>query len=245
MDCAQARQLFDAYLDGELSAQLKTEVGAHCLRCATCRHALALQEVTHHILVSDQDSARLGADFTDRLLVCLDRRPRSWTVRLQRALYVAGPLAAAAVVTLAFLGFFEPAQQVAGQRDDALVLVPKTSGAVSDAGTEAPSPRQAGEILPEDLLAVEVFAEEPAHPTQALMDAWAQQLQRSLAEQRAKGDSLKQGLDQTILQLLDVLRSSQQPGADHYPGSDADPALAPASGVDADRPVPDDDVEDL
>lgn len=106
MRCEQVRQLFDAYLDGDLSPSQATEVGAHRLHCAECRRTLALMEVSGHILASDRDQVSLPGDFTDRLLACV-KTPRSrWRQALRRTVYIGGPMAAAAMIGLAFLGAF-------------------------------------------------------------------------------------------------------------------------------------------
>ncbi|RME38576.1 MAG: anti-sigma factor, partial [Planctomycetota bacterium] len=54
MRCEDARQLFDAYLDGELSASLRTELKAHCVHCPACRHELAVMELACHLVASDR-----------------------------------------------------------------------------------------------------------------------------------------------------------------------------------------------
>ena len=45
--CQHARHLFDSYLDGELSANLQTELHAHRLNCTSCQNELALLEAAH------------------------------------------------------------------------------------------------------------------------------------------------------------------------------------------------------
>ena len=107
MHCEQAEQLFDAYLDGELSDALATELGAHRLKCANCRRALALLEVTGHIIGSDNQAPGLSDMFSDRLLACVDDQKNQRSLKLRRALYIAGPVAAAALIVLAFAGFFD------------------------------------------------------------------------------------------------------------------------------------------
>ena len=104
MDCNQAKQLFDAFLAGELSVPLATELGAHRVSCADCRRALALLEITGHILATDEDPVRLKSNFTDRLLACVDKPIGRFNRLMRRTIYIGGPMAAAAVVALAFLG---------------------------------------------------------------------------------------------------------------------------------------------
>lgn len=102
MDCSQAKSLFNAYLDAELSGSLAAEFAAHKLQCAACRRELALLEVMGHVLATDRSAPELTPDFTDRLMACAAElppaKPRPWRRRL---LYVGGPLAAAACVLVA------------------------------------------------------------------------------------------------------------------------------------------------
>ncbi len=107
MQGEQARQLFDAYLDGELSPPLAMELGAHRIHCPECRRALALLEVSGHIIASDRDPVDLSSGFSNRLLACMGPPGGRWEQRLRRVMYIGGPLAAAAVVTMAFLGVFD------------------------------------------------------------------------------------------------------------------------------------------
>lgn len=107
MRCQQARQLFDAYLDGELSPSQVTELSAHRVKCASCRRELALMEVAGRVLSLSNEPARLSGDFTDRLLACVDDQSQRPLLRFRKYLYVAGPLAAAAVVAFAVFGGFD------------------------------------------------------------------------------------------------------------------------------------------
>lgn len=113
MDCSQAKSLFNAYLDEELSGSLAAEFAAHKLQCAACRRELALLEVMGHVVATDRTAPELSADFTDRLMACATALPpakrRPWRRRL---LYIGGPLAAAACVLLAVNLFQPPQKQV-------------------------------------------------------------------------------------------------------------------------------------
>lgn len=133
MDCRQAQQLFDAYLDGELSASLATELGAHRVQCGSCRRALALLEVSGHILRADHEVASPRQEFTDRLLACMDRPESTWTQRVWRLGLATGGLAAAAVVALAFVGVFDSRSRgvVAGERAEGAVRSPQATMASS------------------------------------------------------------------------------------------------------------------
>ncbi|HNQ22426.1 MAG TPA: zf-HC2 domain-containing protein [Phycisphaerae bacterium] len=228
MDCHQARQLFDAYLDGELSPALATELGAHRLRCPACRQALALLEVTSHVIASDQEASRLGGDFEDRLLNCLDMPVRRWR-QLRRWMYVAGPLAAAAVIGLAFLGFFDHRQRVAGHKVE-VPIAPQVDRATGGA-------RESSEPL-----LLNEFGNAGESGATAI-DLWVRELQRSLEARRDGREPVKPDADQSILQLIDLLRSARDDSAaaEHFPGFDD----SPASGAEDAGDSPDVDIEDL
>lgn len=100
MNCKQAKNLFDAYLDGELSRDLATELAAHRVNCSACRRELALMEVATQVVATDDDGVGLDGDFTDRLLACIDAPRQSWFRRHRRAILTGAPLAMAACLTL-------------------------------------------------------------------------------------------------------------------------------------------------
>ncbi len=206
--------MFDAYLDGELSPAMETELGAHRLRCPDCRRALALLEVTGHILESDEDPVLLNDGFSDRLLACMDERRSRWTHRVRRGLYIAGPLAAAAVVVMAFLGSFD--RQV-GVR----------------AGQEATwSSLDGGMPLIEDAVGNPV--PEVDDPTTQELDQWGRQFLDRLDTKRRSGESLQRALDGRILDLIDVLEQAEvssgvQEG--DSPADDVSEASSPHAGA--------------
>jgi Putative zinc-finger len=130
MNCEQARNLFDAYLDGELSSALETELGAHRVQCDQCRHELALLEVAGHVISDDSDpESSVPDDFTDRLLACVDA-PRPVVYRFDRRRWVVGVavLAAAAMVAIAVIPRLGNSRRIAGQK----VIIDKTGGSVPD-----------------------------------------------------------------------------------------------------------------
>jgi len=215
MRCKEARQLFDAYLDGELPPTLQAELGAHRIQCAECRTALALLEVSGQILASDRDDIVLGADFADRLLACMAApRPRRLT-QVKRALYYAAPLAAAALIVLAFLGVFDRANGTGGQR-------------LQVAGQEDSNPN-AG-LAPAAELQV---PDAPTRPEQRL-ERWIRQTQETGEAKRQSVESLQRVLDLTIGQWLDILEEAKDPSAseDHFPGAD----IAGKSGTNGKQP---------
>jgi hypothetical protein len=77
-----------------------------------------LLEVTGHVLASDRDPVAVSDQFSDRLVACVDVQRNKWSRRLPKYIYIAGPLAAAAVIALALIGFFDSGgpTQVAGEK---------------------------------------------------------------------------------------------------------------------------------
>jgi Putative zinc-finger len=185
MDCKQAEQLFDAYLDGELSGTLSTELGAHRLQCANCRRALALLEVTGHIVSADREPESLSPDFTERLLACVDEQENSVWVRWQHRFYVGAPLAAAAVIVLAFAGVFDGTREgkVAGKKEINSAL-----------RSDAPVP-----VVEDD------EAVEPAD--EAALSDWFRRTEENVKSKKQSGESLQRALDSTLEQVLDVLEN--------------------------------------
>ncbi len=97
--CQHARHLFDSYLDGELSANLQTELHAHRLNCTSCQNELALLEACGDVIAMDRREPQLSISFTDRVLMA--RRGRQMPSRRKwgRTFWLVGsPLAAAASV---------------------------------------------------------------------------------------------------------------------------------------------------
>lgn len=191
MRCDQARQFFDAYLDGELSPSLATELGAHRLRCADCRQALALMEVSGHIVKTDQEPVQLQRNFTERLLDCVNQQSMPWLRRWRRQIYIGGPMAAAAVIAMAFIGVFDnPESRVLSEKG---VLIERTP-----VGAEAPadSPGPAGAT------GLGQIADER---NQEVLEAWIDQTRDNIAAKRESGESLRQFLDQKLDQWDSVL----------------------------------------
>jgi len=225
MRCEEARQLFDAYLDDELSPSLATELGAHRVRCAECRRSLALLEVSGHIISSDREPVTVREDFSERLLACVDVLEHGWPAKIRRTLYVAGPLAAAAVIALAFLGFFDRGRdsRVAGVK----VEPTHVEAGVTTSRADAPFPS--------------VHDREAA---ERAIDLWISQMQTNRAAKALTGESTTtQPSDLTILQILEMLKDAKgdSPDLHHFPGADLNEPFGPPD----DRPIDEEDVEDL
>ena len=102
MNCSEAEQFFDAYLDGELAGSLRLEFDAHRLRCTVCQQKLAMMEACEHILARDTRGPVLSDGFTDRVMSEIDQR-RTLTLRSRRRrIVVAGAVAFQAAAVIAF-----------------------------------------------------------------------------------------------------------------------------------------------
>jgi len=207
MRCDQARQLFDAYLDGELSPALETELGAHRVRCPECRQALALLEVTGHVIESDREPVKIRAGFADRLLACMAPVKPHWSRshRLRSGLYVTGPLAAAAVIALTFLGVFDGrGAKVAGKKEISPLAAPVEPSASYD----------------ESIVSRTVL--NPGDGAEQALEEWAVRTRENLNAKLESGQSLQEYFDLTVLQWLDILNSRKETSGteSHFPGSD-------------------------
>jgi hypothetical protein len=120
LTCQQARSLFDAQLNRELGDDLSTEIAAHCLRCPSCRHELALLEVAGRVIRAEHDEPSLPDDFTDRLVACVRKQPAPPIpfYRRARVLWTAGPaLAAACLLLVVGLWPEQPENRVLGTQE--------------------------------------------------------------------------------------------------------------------------------
>ncbi len=218
MNCEQARSLFDAYLDGELSPTLANELAAHRVQCPDCRQDLALLEVSGHIVRSDPDSVVLDDAFTDRLLACVGASRASWALKLRRWAYIAGPLAAAAVIAIGLWGGFDRETKVAGKIAKGMTLD-------ADATTAR---------------------ERPPAPVAARHVPLDRTIERMRARTEAKFssiDTLQEAGHLSILQILDILNQAAQPQP--APASPFDAQPLDSAAPDGQATKRSDDVEDL
>ena len=220
MRCEQAFELFDAYLDGELSSTMASELDAHRVQCAECRRRLALLEVSEHIVSSDRDPVALRADFTDRLIACMETAPLPVGLRVRRWVYVAAPLAAAAVVGLALLGLFDhrPRGVTAGvtvEMDDLDVMA---------------------------VPAVEAAPGTSVDPADTAFEAWYSLLRVRLESKRQSVESLQQAID-IIAPAQPAGEAGQQ--AESLEETPADESDLHEEFLDEEEPGDTEDVEDL
>jgi hypothetical protein len=112
MNCSEAEQLFDAYLDGQLTGSLRLELDAHRLRCRRCQQTLAMMEACEHVLTADRRVPALAEDFTERVMSDAVRRRRiPGRLRSTRVAVAVGfGLQAAAVLILAIIFQSKPDQ---------------------------------------------------------------------------------------------------------------------------------------
>jgi len=204
MRCEEARQLFDSYLNGELSSRMATELHAHRVKCSNCRRELALLEVSGHVLQVDSDPISLDVDFTDRLMACMESPNSAWSKRLRWVVYVGAPLAAAAVVALAFLGVFDT---------NGVGRVAGVSTSVEDVLGQPPVPSVLGDAPVAEKKSTQV------HPS---LDEWFLRVQSDVEAKRRDGQTLDRAVDLTILQLMDILEEAKKDPEqqDHFPVGD-------------------------
>jgi hypothetical protein len=109
ISCRQARHLFDAFLDDELSPAMRTELHTHRLSCPDCSRELALLEACADVVRTDGRGPVLHGDFSDRVMVAFTGRPPVPTHRWRRiAVFAGSPLVAAAVLVFAFTTWYHP-----------------------------------------------------------------------------------------------------------------------------------------
>jgi len=222
MRCEEAQELFHSYLDGELAPTLQTEFAAHRVQCSECRRALALLEVSGHVIRSQPDTACVQEDFSDRLLACMASPRRRWLNRARWALYVGGPTAAAAVVGMALIGFFDKPNLVAGRKTQ--VDVPARATTLAD-------------TVEEELRTTHRISNNE-RDEQALAEM-LRNAQRNVLDKRQDVKSLSETLDLTILQWLDILEERRQELQDEAESSDPAEQVAPRSESPDPEPPPD------
>ncbi len=117
ISCEQTQHLFDSYLNDELSASLVSEVDAHRLECAACRHQLALMEACGNVIRLDACEPRPSADFTDRLMAILDeeKTSRPW-LGISRGMNIAGGLLGVAAAIAAVVVFYPEGRKISGRQ---------------------------------------------------------------------------------------------------------------------------------
>jgi hypothetical protein len=149
----------------------------------------------------------LPGDFTDRLLRCVEESRPTWAVRLRRGVYVGGPLAAAAVIVLAFCGVFDRSRET------------------KVAGVQAVNPGVVPAVGPSALAG--------ARANLAFED-WLRQTGENIETGRRTGESLQQVLDGTLSDILELLENNADPDADlrEHPGWPAPPAKSETKNDD-------------
>jgi len=100
--CEHAHNLFDAYLDDELSSSMRMELNAHRLSCVSCQQQLTLLESCADVVSRDETAPALSDAFTDRVMAALPAMtvtaPR--TARIYRLFVPVGAVAAAIAMVI-------------------------------------------------------------------------------------------------------------------------------------------------
>jgi hypothetical protein len=102
MNCPEAEQFFDAYLDGELTGSLRLEFDAHRLRCPACQQKLAMMEACEHILARDTRMPALSDGFTDRVMSEIEQRRLVARRTRKRRITIAATVALQAAAVIVF-----------------------------------------------------------------------------------------------------------------------------------------------
>jgi len=145
--CEDARNLFDAHLNGELPGTLETELNAHRLRCPTCRHELAVLEVAGAVITADDGVPTLDDEFAARLMACVSEQQTPGRLRRRRLIRIGTRLLAAAACVVFLVGYFvsRPEKEVAGWRSIRPGSVRAGKGDTRSNALEAPNDRAAAQ----------------------------------------------------------------------------------------------------
>ncbi|MBU0616805.1 MAG: hypothetical protein KKI02_03735 [Planctomycetes bacterium] len=106
MNCWEAEQFFDAYLDDELAGSLRLEFDAHRLRCTVCQQKLAMMESCEHILARDTGGPALSDGFTDRVMGDIEQRQVLAAHSRKRRLVIGGAVALQVAAVIVFAIFW-------------------------------------------------------------------------------------------------------------------------------------------
>jgi len=197
--CQHARQLFDRYLDGELSPSLQAELHAHQLSCSACQTELAMLEACGDVIMLDRRrEPKLSDSFTDRVLMARrsqlasQPRRRNWG----RTLVVVGsPLAAAASIALCLTLMWPSAPQrttvKAGRTETVPPVIAKIQGGseagLSDQDPNLQSTQMSSSALMESILATAVErSTQTVEGTKRNLSKLGLLLQQALAETNAR-----------------------------------------------------------
>ena len=104
IDCDQAQNLFDSYLNDEISSSWTAELHAHAVSCGSCRRELSLLKACGDVIARDAVAPMPSANFTDSVMAATATvRGRTARRNRWRSLSVwggAGATAAAAAIML-------------------------------------------------------------------------------------------------------------------------------------------------
>jgi hypothetical protein len=203
--CQHARQLFDRYLDGELSPSLQAELHAHQLSCSMCQTELAMLEACGDVIMLDhRREPRLSDSFTDRVMLARraqlsHRKTRNW---VRTILMVGSPMAAAASIVLALSLMWPTAQSrphgmTAGMREAAPRTVQPVLGtegmsAEAKRELEKTKPMPAANFMDALLTSIVERANQTVQGTQNNMSQLELLLQQALADTNARLASQEQ-----------------------------------------------------
>jgi hypothetical protein len=230
VNCAEARDLYSAFVDDVLEAAERARLEAHLAGCGECPRELARFRATVSLLQSIE-RPRASAGFVDRVLAAA--RPAPWYRRALRGLFlplpVKLPVEAAALVMVAVLGVqlfrSTPALREAALEEAARPA--QVSAPPSVAG--GPTPPGAGQ---REAPASPPGPEQPRRTEAARASARPEELGRQRADAQR---------EDRALELRDAARiaeraTSTAPATDR-PGAPAPPAIAAEPRAKAPTPA--------
>lgn len=242
--CQDARQLFDRYLDDELSPALQTEVHAHVLHCSECQNDLAIAEACGDVIRLDKCEPRLSGSFADRVLAASRPMRQVHAARARRLPWLIGaPMAAAACLALVFASQMpsnvsSPSAAVVVQPAVETPVVVVTSTPVQSvvAGTSIAAPQSVRDELTkltDKKLSPEAMAElkaTPEMPALSFLDALLAPVMQGT--RNAVEGSKRTAQDLELLIRYGLTDMNEQLIADYRQKYPTDPTLQPATTVD-------------
>jgi hypothetical protein len=146
---------------------------------------------------------------------------------MRRTIYIGGPMAAAAVVALAFLGVFD-------RSHESIVLSER------EMAPEALNEEAENAFFKES----DLFSDQAANPQEKpdeRWDEWLQEAQRNIDAKRQSGESLQHMLDLTVVQWLDIIEQAKRSSRMDAPSPEPNAPTTPTETV----PTGGSDIEDL
>ena len=242
--CKHATQLFDRFLDDELSPSLQAELHAHQINCSACQGELAMLEACGDVVKLDRCEPVVDAAFTDRVVLAYRSRrvirPGRW---FGRTMMVALPMAAAASIALTatlILPTVQPAPSKTAILSDREAVPTSVERALSAATDTDKSPEAARALADTPRMSSVNFMD-------TLLEPVVGKALSTLNGARAGMDQLElllqAGWSDSTEKLAAEWRSNRRDGGVGDAGPDAT-AVDPTNPAHLNRPLPADSATD-